>query len=132
MSLYHFLQHNCPVFSFSSNTTYFLQKQPIKVQISRLSAAWVKVHQIPHVIFKQKVSFSSKFRSLFSVMRDKFSVLFQLKLHMLLTKVANQSANFQICHATAHIKIHQIPHIVFGIKSQFFFKLCITLQCHET
>ena len=28
------------------------------------------------------------------------------------------------------IKIHQIPHVMFGTKSQFFFKLCITLQCH--
>ena len=33
---------------------------------------------------------------------------------------------------TAFIKIHQIPHIIFGTNSQFFFKLCITLQCHET
>ena len=24
--------------------------------------------------------------------------------------------------ATAHIKIHQIPHVIFGTKSQFFFK----------
>ena len=34
--------------------------------------------------------------------------------------------------ATAHIKIHQIPHVIFGTKSQFFFKLCITLQFHKT
>ena len=32
--------------------------------------AWVKVHQILMSFFKQKVSFSSKFGSLFSVMRD--------------------------------------------------------------
>ena len=34
--------------------------------------------------------------------------------------------------ATAGIKIHQIPHGIFGNKSQIFFKLCITLQCHKT
>ena len=32
--------------------------------------------------------------------------------------------------ATVRIKIHQIPHVIFGNKSQFFFKLCITLSCH--
>ena len=39
----------------------------------------------------------------------------------------------QIFHlATAPIKIHQIPHVIFGTKGNFFFKLYITLQCHET
>ena len=68
-----------PLYFFSSNTTYSLQKQPIRVQIFRLSAARVKVHLIPHVIFKQKVSFSSNSASLFSVMRhNNSSVLFHL------------------------------------------------------
>ena len=38
-----------------------------------------------------------------------------------------------------HIKVqvfrlatHQIHHVIFGIKSHVFFKLCITLQFHET
>ena len=70
-------------------------------QIFRLSAARFKVHQIPHVIphvhFQTKSQVSSKFGSLFNIMRDNSSVLFQLKLYMLLTKVAHQSANFQTC-----------------------------------
>ena len=33
-------------------------------------------------------------------MRDNSSVLFQLKLYMLLTKVAHESANFQTCHCS--------------------------------
>ena len=33
---------------------------------------------------------------------------------------------------TASIKIHQIAHVIFETKSQFFFKCCITLHCHET
>ena len=32
----------------------------------------------------------------------------------------------------ACIKIHKIPNVIFATKSQFFFKLCITLQCYET
>ena len=29
------------------------------------------------------------------------------------------------------MKICQIPHVIFQITSQFFFKFCMTLQCHE-
>ena len=65
--------------------------------------------------FKQKVSFSSN-----------SSVLFQLELYMLLTKVAHQSTNFQT--SIAPIKIHQIPHAIFQTKSQFFFKLLCTFS----
>ena len=35
--------------------------------------------------------------------------------HIFSTKAAHQSANFR--HATARIKIHQIPHVIFGTKS---------------
>ena len=69
-----------------------------QVQIFRLSAARVKVHQIPHVIFQTKSQFFFGF--LFNVMRDNYSVLFQLKLYMLLTKVAHESANSQTCHCS--------------------------------
>ena len=51
MSLYHISRHNSSVF-FSSNTTYFLKRKPVKVQFFRLSAAWIKVYQIPHIIFQ--------------------------------------------------------------------------------
>ena len=50
--------------------------------------------------FKQNVSFSSKFGLLFSVIRDNFFALFQLKIYILLTKVVHQSANFQTCHCS--------------------------------
>ena len=71
-------------------------------------------------------SFSSKFRYFFSAMRDNSSVLFRLKFYMLLAHIKVQI--FRL--ATDRIKIHQIPHVIFGNKSQFFFKLCITLSCH--
>ena len=31
----------------------------------------------------------------------------------------------------ALVKICQIPHVIFQTTSQFFFKFCMTLQCHE-
>ena len=56
--------------------------------------------------FKLKVSFSSNFASLFSVMKDNSSVLFQFRHYILCIKVTNQSANFR--DLSALIKIHQI------------------------
>ena len=64
----------------------------MKMQIFRFSTASVKIHQVLVSFFQQKVSFSSKFESLFSVMRDNSSAL--------LTKVAHQSANFQTCYCS--------------------------------
>ena len=78
--------------------------------------------------FKQKVSFYSKFRSSFSSMRDNSSVLFKLKLYMLLTKVAHQ---LQISRL-ATTRMNQIPYVIFQPTSQFLFKLCNTLQCQDT
>ena len=65
----------------------------------------IEIHQIPHVIFETRFSFSSNIASLFSVMRYLTSVLFRLKLYMFWTKGAHQNANFQtfdclnsLCH----------------------------------
>ena len=45
----HFSRHSPSIF-FSSNITYFLAKQPIKVKIFRLATARIKTDQVPHVI----------------------------------------------------------------------------------
>ena len=34
--------------------------------------------------------------------------------------------------STAWMKINQIPDVIFQVTSQFSFKLCNTLQCHDT
>ena len=59
----------------------------------------------------------------FSVMKDNSSVSFQLK-HLYFV----QKAIFRLLNDW--VKIHQIPNAMFSTKSQFFFKLCITLQYH--
>ena len=56
----------------------------MKVQIFRIASARIKMHQILYDIFgTERVSFSSNFTSLFSVMRHISSVLFHLNLYML-------------------------------------------------
>ena len=53
-------------------------------------------------------------------MKDNSSVIFELKPHILWTKIAHQSEILGLL--SGWVKIHQIPHV---------FKLCITLQCPE-
>ena len=62
-----------PLYFFSSNITYFLQKYPRLSDFSLLESKFTKFLMS---FFKQKISFSSKFGSFFSVMRDNSSVLF--------------------------------------------------------
>ena len=71
----HFSRHNSFIL-FSSNFTYFWQKYPIKVQIFRFSLLKLKYIKFLMSFFKQKVSLSSKFGSLFSVKRDNSSAVF--------------------------------------------------------
>ena len=64
-------------------------------EIDRLLSGWVKIRQIPHVIFEITSQFFLNFASLFSFMRDNSSALFQLKLYMIWTKGDHESAKFQ-------------------------------------
>ena len=48
---------------------------------------------------------------------------------MLWAKIAHQTEISRLL--SGWVKIHQIPHVIFETTSQFFFKLCATVQCHE-
>ena len=93
----------------------------------------MKVHPISYVILKPQGQGLSKypiFASLFNAMKDKFSVLFQLKPQILSTKIVHQCEIFGFL--STWVKIHEVAHLILQITGQFFFKLCITFQCHET
>ena len=59
------------------------------------------------------------------------SVIFQFISFLLWTKGSHQSPNFDIFKRKFLTKIFQIPHVLFQITSQFFFRYCMTLQRHE-
>ena len=81
---------------FLAQTLHTLYKSsPSKCKFSDFPLLGLKFTQFLMSFFEQKVSFSSKFGSFSSVMRDHSSVLFYLKLYILLRKVAHQSPNFQ-------------------------------------
>ena len=98
------------------NSSVFLYLKPCilwtkrthRKEIFRLLSDWVKIHQIPHL--KPQVSFSLTFASLFSVMRDNSSVLFQLKLYLIWTKGTHQSAKFHTLDCSHEIS----PNLYFA------------------
>ena len=67
--------------------------------------------------------------SLYHFSRHNSSVFFQLKRYTISTKVAIKVQIFRL--SAARVKVHQIPHVIFQTKSQFFFKVWISFQCHE-
>ena len=82
---------------FLAHTSYTLDKNsPSKLNFWTFE--WVgglKFTKFLMPYLKSQVSFSLDFASLFNVMRDKYSVLFQLKLYMIFTTGAHRSGKFQ-------------------------------------
>ena len=99
---------------------WFGQKKPIKVQFFRLSSRH---------FWNRKVSVYSNFASLFSTMKENSYVFLQRKPYIPWTKRAHRKDIFRLL--SGWVKLHQITHVIFETTSQFFFKLCIILQCHE-
>ena len=107
----------------------FWQKEPINVPFFRLLSALMKVHPIPLAIF-DKVRVYSNFASLFSVVKDNSFVFFYLKPHILWTKIAHRNEIFRLLSFGRKFTKFLMSYL-FETTSQFFCKLCFTLQCHE-
>ena len=119
-----------PLYSFSSNNIYFAQKENIKMKIfetfkylgqnlSNSSCQFWNDKSIPLQILDHS-SLSWHITSLW-ILSSHFSY-FGLK----------DPINMPILRLSiALVKIFHIPHVIFQTTSQFFFKFCITLQCHE-
>ena len=100
------------------------------MQILELWSVWPKFAKFLMSFFLKKVCSSSNSASLFSVMRHNTSALFHLKFICFGQEEPIKVQIFSL--STAHMKINQIPYVIFQATSQFSFKFCITLQCHDT
>ena len=115
------------LWNFPAELLRFGQKESIKVQILRLSCALMKVHPIPHASFETT--------------RSRFiQILHHCSVSWKITPLYFFSSNIYTLEKTQFsdfwmvewkFKIHQILFVMFETTIQFFFKLCITLQCHE-
>ena len=114
-----------PLYFCSSNNIYFGHKEPIKTpNFLDFRVLGLKFVKFLMSILKQKVSYSSIFVSFFIVMTYNSSVNVKL----------GQKDSIKVPILTflsALLKFCQIPDVIFQTASQFFFKFCITLQCHD-
>ena len=75
-------------------------------EIFGLLSGWMKIHEIPHVIFEITSLFSLNFASLFNVMGDESSVFFSWNFIWFLQKEPSTVQNFRLL--TAQVKFHQM------------------------
>ena len=99
-------------------------------EIFELLSGWMKIHQISHVILELRVSFSFNFASLLSARKHSSSVFFHINFICFEQKDLIKEQIFRL--STVCMKINQIPYVIFQATCQFFFKICINFQCHDT
>ena len=96
----------------------------------RLSTTRVKILQVSHVIFHTKIQFF--FKIWINLECYDITPLYFLRSNIIYFR-RKQHMKVQIFSlATARIKLHQIPYVIFRTQSQFLFIFCITFHCHET
>ena len=107
------------------NSSVFFQLKPHIVwtkiihrsEIFGLLSGWVKIHQIPHVIFGTRVSFSFNFASPFSARKHNSSVFFHLNFICFGQKDLIKVQIFRL--STACMKINRIPWYISSHMSVF-------------
>ena len=72
----------------------YLRTSPSECKFSEFPLLALNLTKFLMSFFKQKVSFSSKFRSFFRAMRDNSSVLFRLRIYMLIGKSSTSKCKF--------------------------------------
>ena len=78
----------------------------------------MKIHQISYAIFETISHFSQR-----------ACIILATTLHTFDKNIPSDCKFFRF--STALVKIHQISPVIFETKSEFFFKVWITLHCHE-
>ena len=90
----------------------------------------VKIFQISHVIFESTISFHSNFASIFSTIKRNSSVLFLAETLYILVKKSPLRRKF-LKLLSAWIKICQIHHVNFEMRSQFFSTFFTIFHFHD-
>ena len=121
VSLFNFIKDYCSVLCFSSDNTYFAQKEHIKMK-------FFETFNCPG---QNSSNSSCKFWNdksiLLHILHPSLPVDFKLILFLHWIKGSHQNPNFETFNCSGE-NLH-IPHVTFQTTS--FLKFCITFQCHE-
>ena len=117
---------------FLAQTIYtFLNRSPLKWNFLRLLNARVKFCQISYVNFETMSWFLSKFCIALQFHEKLLLCTFLAQKIYTLLKRSTLKWKFSRL-SRARVKIHQISHVNFEMTSQFLFKFCIIIHCHDT
>ena len=129
-SIFSAIKHNSPIL-FLAQTLYTLFKRsPLKCKFLRFLSAWVKIRQIPHVIFESTSQFSFKCCINIQCHQAKLPILFLAQILCTLFKRSPLKCKF-LRFLSVQVNICQIPHVNFELTSQFLFRYFIIVQCHS-
>ena len=120
----------CQILYVNFETSRFLSISPLKWKFLRLSSAQVKICQIPYANFETTSRFLSKFCIPLQFHERLFLCTFLAQTIYTLLK-RNPLKWKCLRFSSAWVKICQIPHFNFEMTSQFLFKFCIILHCHD-
>ena len=112
--------------NFLAEALCALDKRPIKVQFVKLLSALMKVYPTSHAILDTSRSGFIQILHHSSLSWKMTSLYF---FSWTLIYFGHESKLFRLL--TDWLKIHQIHDDIFETIRQFFFKLCIILQCYE-
>ena len=118
------------LYFFSSNNIYFAQKEHIKMKLfetfkcsgqnsSNSSCQFWNDKSIPLQILHH------------SSLSWHITLLWILSSYLFYFGLKDPIKDPILRLSSALVKVCHIPHVNFQTTSQFFFKFCITLQCHE-
>ena len=96
LCLFETISHDTtPLYFFARPLHTFYKRSPSKCKFSDFPLLGLKFTKLLMPFLETRVSFSSNFASLFSVMRYNSSVLFHLNFYIVWKNNTHQSANFQ-------------------------------------
>ena len=110
---------------------YTKKGSPLSTNLWDFWVLWSKLVKLILSILNWQVNSSSNLVSFCIVMTQNSPVNFELINFLLWIKGSHQSPNFQTFES-ALMKICSIPYVIFESISQFYFKCCINIQCHQT
>ena len=129
----HILRHNSSIFFLAQTLHILCKSSSSKCKFSDFPLLTLKFTKFLMSFFKQKVSYSSKFGH--SSVSWEVILLYFFSWNFI-CYLQKQNIKLHVFRfATACIKIHQIPHLIFGTKSQFFlsnFGLLFSVMIHNS
>ena len=125
------LHHSLVSWKITPQALYTLVKSSLlKCKFLRLSSDRVKIRQIPYVNFESTSQFLFRFFIILQCQHITPLYIFSLCIFYFVQKDPMKISMVTLSNVL--VKICQIPQVIFQIINRFFFfKFCLTLQCHE-